>query len=55
MKRISRERLSIEDCGSTNGTCYNSVKINKPQPIKKDGILMIGSMELRVTWDGIMR
>jgi len=46
-------KFYIEDCGSANGTYYNGVRINKPQPIERDGILMIGSMELRIIWNEI--
>ncbi|MDR1217973.1 MAG: FHA domain-containing protein [Oscillospiraceae bacterium] len=43
----------VEDLRSTNGTYLNGVPVAQPQRLEQDNILLLGSMELRVTWTGI--
>jgi hypothetical protein len=42
-----------EDLRSTNGTYLNGVPVAQPTRLEQDNILLIGSMELRVTWKSI--
>ncbi|MDR3209520.1 MAG: FHA domain-containing protein [Oscillospiraceae bacterium] len=43
----------VEDLHSTNGTYLNGAPVAQPQPVEPDSVLLIGSMELRVTWTRI--
>lgn len=43
--------FGVEDLRSTNGTYLNGVPVRQMLTIEKDDILLIGSMELRVTWE----
>jgi hypothetical protein len=47
---LSGEQLCVEDLNSTNGTYLNGSKVLRPMPLELNDILLLGSLELRVSW-----
>ncbi|MDD3921092.1 MAG: FHA domain-containing protein, partial [Eubacteriales bacterium] len=43
-------QLYVTDMGSTNGTYLNGVPITATKPLQQDDVILIGSMQLRVSW-----
>lgn len=43
--------MFLEDMGSTNGTYLNGIPVQISRRLEQDDIILVGSMELRVTWE----
>lgn len=48
---INKKNLYIKDLDSTNGTYVNGRKVKDTQILSKGDIILIGSVEMKITWE----